>query len=83
MNLADLQTALGPAEPKYRARQIYDAVYRRRVTTFDSISNLPNFKSSSPGMDRFSKPGSIFRKFSGPRAGKSVTTYAPRSSPKR
>jgi 23S rRNA (adenine2503-C2)-methyltransferase len=41
MELADLETALGPGEPKFRARQIYDAVYRRRLTSLDQISNLP------------------------------------------
>src|SRR5437879_1144959 len=41
MELVDLQTALGPAEPRFRARQIYDAVYRLRVTELGGISNLP------------------------------------------
>jgi len=41
MELSDLQAALGSSEPAFRARQIYDAVYRRRVTGFDAISNLP------------------------------------------
>src|SRR5262249_7472053 len=41
MELADIQQALGPIHPLYRARQIYDAVYRRRVTDLRAISNLP------------------------------------------
>src|SRR2546423_7584920 len=41
MDVADLETALGPAEPKFRARQIYDAVYRRRAARLEEISNLP------------------------------------------
>jgi 23S rRNA (adenine2503-C2)-methyltransferase len=41
MELADLAAALGPSEPPFRARQIYDAVYRRRVTELGGISNLP------------------------------------------
>jgi 23S rRNA (adenine2503-C2)-methyltransferase len=41
MELVDLATALGPTEPAFRARQIYDAVYRRRVTDVEAISNLP------------------------------------------
>jgi 23S rRNA (adenine2503-C2)-methyltransferase len=41
MELVDLAAALGPAEPPFRARQIYDAVYRRRVTGLGGISNLP------------------------------------------
>jgi 23S rRNA (adenine2503-C2)-methyltransferase len=41
MELVDLQAALGSSEPAFRARQIYDAVYRLRVTGLGSISNLP------------------------------------------
>jgi 23S rRNA (adenine2503-C2)-methyltransferase len=41
MELADLRKALGPSEPAFRARQIYDAVYRRRATDLGSFSNLP------------------------------------------
>ena len=41
LDLADLESALGPAEPKFRARQIYDALYRRRVPALDAISNVP------------------------------------------
>ena len=41
MELIDLRAALGPDEPAFRARQIYDAVYRRRATGLDGISNLP------------------------------------------
>ena len=41
MELTDIQQALGPAEPAFRAQQIYDAVYRRRVTDAGAISNLP------------------------------------------
>src|SRR5271163_1633113 len=40
MELADLRVALGPAEPAFRAQQIYDAVYRRRVTDFATISTI-------------------------------------------
>lgn len=41
MELADLVAALGASQPPYRARQIYDAVYRLRVTDLGSISTLP------------------------------------------
>jgi 23S rRNA (adenine2503-C2)-methyltransferase len=41
MELADIQQALGPAQPGFRGRQIYDAVYRQRVTDASAISNLP------------------------------------------
>jgi 23S rRNA (adenine2503-C2)-methyltransferase len=33
--------ALAEAPPPFRAMQVYDAVYRRRVTALDDISNLP------------------------------------------
>lgn len=41
MELSDIRSALGPAEPAFRAQQIYDAVYRKRVENWDAISNLP------------------------------------------
>ena len=44
MELADIQAALGalPAPPAaFRAMQLYDAIYRRRVTALSEISNLP------------------------------------------
>src|SRR5258708_3941195 len=41
MELGDIQGALGPREPVFRARQIYDAVYRQRMADFAGISNLP------------------------------------------
>ena len=41
MELTDIQQALGAREPGFRARQIYEAVYRRRVTDVTAISNLP------------------------------------------
>src|SRR5271166_4097387 len=41
MELVDILKALGPGHPSFRARQIYDAVYRRRVSELGEISNLP------------------------------------------
>ncbi|HEX6896859.1 MAG TPA: 23S rRNA (adenine(2503)-C(2))-methyltransferase RlmN [Bryobacteraceae bacterium] len=41
LELADLREVLGPDQPRYRARQIYDAIYRRRVSEFSGITNLP------------------------------------------
>lgn len=41
MELADIQAALGSAQPAFRARQIYDAVYRQRVASLADVSNLP------------------------------------------
>ena len=40
LDLAEIERAL-PGEPKFRARQIYDAVYRQRVTELARLSNLP------------------------------------------
>ena len=37
--LRDVFVELG--EKPYRARQLYDAIYRRRVTMFDAITDLP------------------------------------------
>lgn len=41
MNLTDLQEFLGPDQPPYRARQLYDALYRQQVADLPGISNLP------------------------------------------
>jgi 23S rRNA (adenine2503-C2)-methyltransferase len=41
MDLADLREALGPDQPSYRARQIYDAVYRKGTSDLVQITALP------------------------------------------
>jgi 23S rRNA (adenine2503-C2)-methyltransferase len=41
MELPDLQKLLGPEQPTYRAKQLYDALYRKQVATLGEISNLP------------------------------------------
>ncbi len=41
MELSDLQQLLGPKQPTYRARQLYDALYRKQVADLSQISNLP------------------------------------------
>src|SRR3954447_11378598 len=41
MDLADLSEALGPDQPGYRSRQIYEALYRGQATDFVQISTLP------------------------------------------
>jgi 23S rRNA (adenine2503-C2)-methyltransferase len=41
MELADLVQVLGPAEPPFRARQLFDAVYRQRVADLAAVTNLP------------------------------------------
>jgi len=41
MDLTDLSEALGPDQPGYRARQIYEALYRGQATDLVRISTLP------------------------------------------
>jgi 23S rRNA (adenine2503-C2)-methyltransferase len=41
LELGEMETLLGADQPKFRAQQIYDAVYRRRVADLDRITNLP------------------------------------------
>lgn len=41
MELGDIRAALGAASPAFRARQIYDAVYRQRVADLGTLSVLP------------------------------------------
>jgi 23S rRNA (adenine2503-C2)-methyltransferase len=41
MDLSDLKVVLGPEQPTYRARQLYDALYRKQVANLSEISNLP------------------------------------------
>jgi 23S rRNA (adenine2503-C2)-methyltransferase len=62
MDLADVETLLGPQEPKFRARQLYDALYRQRVGELEAITNLPKALRSRlsgevplglPGIERY------------------------------
>jgi 23S rRNA (adenine2503-C2)-methyltransferase len=41
MDLPELQQALGPGQPLFRARQLFDALYRQVVKDFSEISVLP------------------------------------------
>ncbi len=41
MDIADLKEALGPREPPFRARQVYEALYRERVRKIDEATSLP------------------------------------------
>ena len=41
MELADLVTLLGKEQPSYRAKQLYDALYRKQVAELSAISSLP------------------------------------------
>ena len=42
MELADLELLIGPGQPSFRARQLFDALYRKRVNNLSDISNLPH-----------------------------------------
>lgn len=41
MELNELQDLLGPRQPTFRARQLYDALYRKQVANLSEISTLP------------------------------------------
>jgi 23S rRNA (adenine2503-C2)-methyltransferase len=41
MELTEIQEALGSAQPAYRARQLYEAVYQLRVPGLAQVSNFP------------------------------------------
>ena len=41
MELPDLQILLGPEQPAYRARQLFDALYRQHVANLSEISVFP------------------------------------------
>jgi 23S rRNA (adenine2503-C2)-methyltransferase len=41
MDLTDIREALGPAQPAFRAKQIYDAVYRGQTSDLVQITTLP------------------------------------------
>ncbi len=41
MDLSDISEMLNPKHPHYRARQLFDAIYRQRVPDLLEISNLP------------------------------------------
>ena len=41
LELPEVEALLGEGQPKFRAQQIYDAVYRRRVADLGRITNLP------------------------------------------
>ena len=41
MNLTEIEALLGPEQPGFRARQLFDALYRKRVDNLSDITNLP------------------------------------------
>jgi 23S rRNA (adenine2503-C2)-methyltransferase len=42
MDLEELREAVGPAEPAYRVRQLYEGLYARQAADLVEISNLPS-----------------------------------------
>ncbi|HAX41359.1 MAG TPA: 23S rRNA (adenine(2503)-C(2))-methyltransferase RlmN [Solibacterales bacterium] len=56
MDVEDLREALGAGTPAYRARQIYEAVYQRRVESFEEITGLPKAERAALA-ERFSLSG--------------------------
>ena len=57
MEVADIAAVLGPKHPRFRAQQIYQAVYRQRVTDLHKVSTLPKplrdeFPVGIPEVDR-------------------------------
>ncbi|MEP7354291.1 MAG: 23S rRNA (adenine(2503)-C(2))-methyltransferase RlmN [Acidobacteriota bacterium] len=41
LELPEIQSLLGSGHPKFRAKQIYEAVYHHRVTDLDQITTIP------------------------------------------
>lgn len=51
MDLDDLKAVLGPGEPAFRTRQLYDALYRQRALDLNQITTLPAPLRSKIGED--------------------------------
>lgn len=41
MEVGDIRDVLGPHEPAFRSRQLYEAVYQRRIPELAEVSTLP------------------------------------------
>ena len=41
LELADLRQLLGASQPEFRARQLYDALYREKVADLENVTTLP------------------------------------------
>lgn len=59
--IGELEEALGPEQPSFRARQLYDALYRQQVADLREISSLPqavrnqlvsNFSTGLPRIEK-------------------------------
>jgi 23S rRNA (adenine2503-C2)-methyltransferase len=70
MDLDELRGMFGPAEPAYRAQQLFDALYRKQVANLSQIPNLPQvlrlelLTKTSLGLP---EPEQIFRSSDGTR----------------
>src|SRR5271167_3749138 len=59
--IGELEEALGPEQPSFRARQLYDALYRQQVADLREISSLPQtirtqlVRDFSTGLPRIEK----------------------------
>src|SRR5579862_4096989 len=57
MDLAEIREALGPAQPQFRAKQIYSALYRQRVADLVQVTTLPaGLRSELAGPGRIGLP---------------------------
>lgn len=80
MEMADLETALAPRFPRFRARQVYEALYARRVLDLRNASSLPKelreaFSAGALAEDaRYESTDGTERYLLGLRDGKSVET---------
>src|SRR3954453_23754674 len=41
LDLSEIQSALGPKQPAFRARQVYEALYKQKVSRVQDITTLP------------------------------------------
>ena len=41
LDASELQSALGAGQPAFRGRQLYEALYRQRVSSWDQVTTLP------------------------------------------
>jgi len=57
MELGEIRAALGPGHPQFRAKQIYTALYRRRVPDLEQVTTLPAaLRRELAGPDRVGLP---------------------------
>jgi 23S rRNA (adenine2503-C2)-methyltransferase len=42
MEVADIERVLGPDQPAYRSRQLYEAIYRHRINDIGTLSTFPS-----------------------------------------